>query len=646
VRLAIAAITLLASLTGVGASAQGSPHAELALASQDPWVAPDEPFIVRVDVDRVRQPGDLRLDVVVHRAVTSRSQFIQTLAGDLVGRSIRELSVPFDELRFDPAGAATVTVELPDGLRPGVYPVTIAARDGDDDEVDALHTHAVVVPATPVEVPLSVAWVLDYGAPPALQPDGTVTLPDDELDELRVVAAQLGRDVPLTVRPVPETVAALASLDDDGRTTAALADLLRDHQVLWSPFVDLDVAAFAAAGREAEIAAQRVAGAAVLDELDVDRDARTWSLTGTVTEDALDALVSFGVDRVVVDDAALEPIDPDLVGGITLARPFALEASARTLDAVAVDAGLSAHFANDDEVLGAHHLLADLAVLHFDSPGAARGVAVRPPERWTPNEAFLGTAISGLASSPVLEPRTLDGLFDAVEPLTDDDEPVARPLAEDRDVPALGFSTSVLDRARRSIDALRSLAAAGDAGLDDLERRLLVAMSDDLDRDAKERYVRSVTTEVSDAASKVRVLGDRSYRLTAREGTVPLTLVNENDFDVVVDLELSSDKLAFTDTDDESLGTHRISGLLLEAGSTFTQAVPVKARTSGTSSLRIAMRSPDGGIELGRTSITITSTFASWVGIVLSIGAAAFLLLWWASHFRTVRRARKLVPPE
>ena len=642
-RLAIAAIALLASLTG--AAAQGSPNAELALASQDPWVAPGERFIVRVDVDRVREPDDLTLDVVVHRAVTSRSQFTQTLGGDLLGRSIRELSVPFDELRFDPAGAATVTVELPENLRPGVYPVTIAAHDADDDEVDALHTHAVVVPADPVEVPLSVAWVLDYGAPPALQPDGTTTLDDDQLDELRVVAAQLGRDVPLTVRPVPETVAALTSLDD-GRTTAALADLLGDHQVLWSPYVDLDVAALAAAGREAEIAAQRIAGATVLDELDVDRDSRTWSLTGTVTEDALDALVSFGIDRVVVDDAALEPIDPDLVGGITLARPFAVEASARSLDAVAVDAGLSAHFANDDEVLGAHQLLADLAVLHFDSPGAARGVVVRPPEGWSPSEAFLGTAIGGLASSPVLEARTLDGLFDAVEPLLDDDEPVVRPLAEDRDVPSLGFSMTALDRARSSIDGLRSLAAEGDAGLDDLDRRLLVAMSADLDRDAKERYLRSVTTAVSDAASKVRVLGDRSYRLTAREGTVPLTLVNENDFDVIVDLELSSDKLAFTDTGAESLGTHRIADLRLEAGSTFTQAVPVKARTSGTSSLRVAMRSPDGGIELGRTSITITSTFASWVGIVLSIGAAAFLLLWWASHFRTVRRARKLVPPE
>ena len=48
-RVALAAIALLASLTG--AAAQGSPTADLSLASQSAWVAPDQPFVARVDVD-------------------------------------------------------------------------------------------------------------------------------------------------------------------------------------------------------------------------------------------------------------------------------------------------------------------------------------------------------------------------------------------------------------------------------------------------------------------------------------------------------------------------------------------------------------------------------------------------------------------
>lgn len=640
----VALVALLGSLAG--ASAQGTPSADLSLASQTAWVRDGQPFVVRVDVDRVRQPEELTLALTVHRAVTSRSQFVRTLDGELLGRAVEGIAVPFEELRFDAAGAVPITVALPE-LRPGVYPVSVVARDADDDAVASLFTHLIRVPDGPATVPLSVAWVQDYAADPALQPDGTVALPDEVLDELRVVAGQLARGVPMTVRPSPETIEALETIDD-GRTVGALAALLERHQVLSQPYVDLALGPLAARGRSRDIAMQRVAGDAVLDELGIATDPRSWSLTGPVTEDALGALVSLGVDQIVVDDAALEPLDPRLVGGITLARPFRLDAPGRTVDSVAVDAGLAAHFATDDDVLGAHQLLADLAVLYFDSPGVARGVVIRPPDRWTPTEAFLGTAIGGLASSPLLAPTTLDGLFAAVEPLTAGDEPVVRPIAPATGEPTLGFALGDLDRARAAIDGFRTFTAApGAASLPGMDRLLLVAMSADLTREQRQRYLGAVTDSVSGAAAKVRVLGDRTYRLTAREGTVPLTLVNDNDFDVIVDVELSSDKLAFTDADDsEALGSHRIDDVVVEAGGTVTRAVPVKARTSGTSSLRVAMRSPDGAIVLASTTITITSTFASWVGIVLSIGAASFLLLWWASHFRTVRRARKLVPPE
>ena len=61
----------------------------------------------------------------------------------------------------------------------------------------------------------------------------------------------------------------------------------------------------------------------------------------------------------------------------------------------------------------------------------------------------------------------------------------------------------------------------------------------------------------------MRVLGDRTYRLTAREGTIPLTLVNDNPFAVTVTLDLTSDKLAFTRSPD--LGRLRIENLVLPA---------------------------------------------------------------------------------
>jgi hypothetical protein len=110
---------------------------------------------------------------------------------------------------------------------------------------------------------------------------------------------------------------------------------------------------------------------------------------------------------------------------------------------------------------------------------------------------------------------------------------------------------------------------------------------------------------------------------------------------VRIDVELTSDKLTFTKS--SAVGSERLPGLALKAHGTTTQVIPVKARTSGAFPMRVALRSPDGRLELGRTSFTITSTVASGVGIVLSAGAALFLLLWWGSHWRTVRRAKRLV---
>ena len=85
---------------------------------------------------------------------------------------------------------------------------------------------------------------------------------------------------------------------------------------------------------------------------------------------------------------------------------------------------------------------------------------------------------------------------------------------------------------------------------------------------------------------------------------------------------------------------------MLDANRTTTQAIPVKARTSGAFQLTVRLRSPDGQLSLGATRFTVTSTVASGVGLLLSIGAGLFLALWWGSHWRTVRRARRLVDAE
>lgn len=645
-RRALPIALLLILLAPSTADAQTRPSAQLSLASQTPWVKGESPFVVRIDVDAVRVPAKLDLVVTVHRAVRSRSQFAQTIDGDSLGSTVHTDRVAFDTLPFDPGGAIPLRIDLPE-LRTGVYPVAIELVDTDtDDPVASLVTHLLKVPAEPVEIPLSVAWVQPYGADPALRTDGSVVLDADELDDLRVVAAQLDAGVPLTVTPTPETIAALATIDD-GQTVDALAELLEGHQIISAPYVDLNLSALVAAGRVGDFASQRTAGDRTLDEtLGIVGDNRSWAANDVLTPAAVHALDELGVRRVVVDETALEPLDDDVTGGLTLARPFRLDGTNGTeLAAVAVEPRLRAHFTGRDEVLAAHHLLADLAVLQLDSPGLARGVVISPPPDWRPAEVFLSITLANIASSPLLRASTLDALFDAVDPLVDDDdEPVVRTLADTEPV-ALGFTPATVDRARERIASFDSLLVdSGSADLDLFERYLLVAESSDLTPDGRRAYVDAVTTHIADVTSKVRVLGDRTFRLTAREGTIPLTVVNDNSFDVRVEIELTSDKLTFTDSGSDGRPERR--ELVLRANSTTTEAVPVKARTSGAFPLQVTLRSPDGRLELSASRFTVTSTVASGIGLLLSVGAAVFLALWWAKHWRTVRRAQRLVAAE
>jgi hypothetical protein len=639
VKRVLAVAALLFVLVAPPAHAQADPSAVLGLASQTAFVRGDAVFRLRLDLDRVRAPDRLELVVTLHRAVTSRSQFAETLDGALLGTTVHRDRIPFDELTFDAGGAVPITIsEAP--TRPGVYPVSVRLLDTDDDsEVAALYTHLIRVPDDPVELPLSVAWVQPYGADPALQPDGTVALDDSQLDELRTIASQLDDGVPLTIVPTPETIAALAAIDD-GTTTDALARLLADDQVLSTPFVDVDVNAMVRSGRAGDIARQRVAGTQVVhDALGITTDPRTWSLDGAVTPSAMSSLADLGVQRVVLDESAMVQLPSSATGGLTLARPFSIPAGGGTMDAVSVDPSLVDHLTEREPVLAAHHLLADLAVLHFDSPGTSRGVVIRPPAGWHPSEPLLAALFPALAQLPVIRSVTLDQLLASVDALTDeDDAPVVRELVS-TSPSSLGVSSSDLDRARDQITGYGSLTSSSNPDLARLERLVLVAESSDLTAAARRTYLDAVLAEISTRTSKVRVLGDRTYRLTAREGSIPLTLVNDNPFEVTVSLELTSDKLEFAKSDD--LGHRRLDGLVLAPSSTTTEVVPVKARTSGAFPLRVIVLSPDGHLELGRTQITITSTVASGVGIVLSGGAALFLVLWWASHWRSARRTRR-----
>ncbi|HUF33647.1 MAG TPA: DUF6049 family protein [Acidimicrobiales bacterium] len=639
------------------AEAQRSPSGRIALASQRSWIGDGNTFVLRVDVDRIRSPQDLQLTATVHAAVTSRSQFARTVHGSLLGRRVARSTVP---LRFDAAGAVPVVFSLPGapdnvGAEPlpdlahGVYPVAVSLHERGGPAIDSFTTHLVRVPSATDLPPLSVAWVLPLSAQPGLQPDGTTDLPGEDRRRLADVASALAgvSGAAVTLAPTPETLEALRTLGDEEALDDLRTTIDQGGQVIARSYVDLSLGTLLDPALADMVGAQRSHGIDIVDDLlGVRPDPRTFVTLDSLDDDDVTRLRRTGVDQLVVAEDELEPLPARVTAGLTLARPFLVEAGrGRRVVAAAAESGLAAHFSDgDDQVLAAHHLIADLAVIFGDRPGQVRGVVVHPPRDWEPDPTFLATVLTSISSIPTLAPVTVDELLADVTVLEDGGDAVVRQLTTGG-APSPGTGRDELDRLRRSVESLVTMTGRANPDVELLDQLLLVAESQRLDADRRHAYVTASRGRLGDVLDRIQVLDRGSYRLTAREGTIPLTLRNHNPYPVTVVLGLASDKLEFTEGD--ALGDNRSRlhrELTLEPGNTAV-SLQVRTRTSGDFPLRIELRSVDGGLDVGGSRVTIRSTVASGVGVVLSVGAGLFLLVWWARHWRTARRDQRLVDP-
>ncbi|CAA9233487.1 MAG: hypothetical protein AVDCRST_MAG20-1346 [uncultured Acidimicrobiales bacterium] len=629
------------------------------LVDQTDWVGLGEPFDLRLGVG-ADVPADGAVVLDLHTAVTSRSQFAATLEGRFLGARRAEVIVPLSELAVQPDG--TRQVRLTSGptavpgertvqgmSRPGVYPLVVGVRPA-DPEVEPPAPFTTYLVRTPPEgtTPLRVAVVQPVHAPPARQPDGSTRFEADVLGQLEALAEVLASSsgTPLTLTPRPETLEALTMLAategaaDAGRAEAVLADLraaLPDRQVVSEPWVDVDPDALEAAGLGEDLPAQRLRGDAAVDAvLGTRTDARTWVADGGLGPDALERLATVGVDQVLLPDSALSPVDLRL----SLTRPFAIGGLAvgSTLRGAAPEPALSARYAAEDPVLAAQHVLADLAVLHGDEPGPLRprGVVLAPGPGVDADPGFLQAVLSGLASSPILRPVTLDGYFSGVDPQVEEGGPLVRTVA-----PAggsLGVVGSEIESARARLTGFASMLA-DPTDLRDLSDLTLLAEAAELQLAQRRAYLAAVGAGVDARLGRVDVV-DAAIRLADSEGTIPLTLVRDGDAPLSVRVTLASEQLAFGPDRRESRWSYD-----LELTSENTPlVVPVRVRSPGTFPLLVTITSPDGRLQIARTQVTIRSTAFSGVGVALSAGAGFFLLLWWVRHWRTVRRAKRLVP--
>ncbi len=152
---------------------------------------------------------------------------------------------------------------------------------------------------------------------------------------------------------------------------------------------------------------------------------------------------------------------------------------------------------------------------------------------------------------------------------------------------------------------------------------------------ARRAHVVAVDDAIEAVTSQVSTPATFTLTLTAREGTIPLTIRNDSGLPL---------RVIGPAAESEAASSPKATSVELVLTEETTRIdLAVRARASGAFPLQVEVTSPDGRERLAATRYTVRSTAVSGAGLVLSLGAGLFLVVWWARHWRRTRRSAKLV---
>jgi Family of unknown function (DUF6049) len=342
---------------------------------------------------------------------------------------------------------------------------------------------------------------------------------------------------------------------------------------------------------------------------------------GIVDEDSLDLLIDVGERSLILDPEAVN--HPAFV--FTPPPVADLETKDReVVRAVNPDAGVDRRI-EDDEVdprLAAMRTLGELSAIYFERPGTTRGTAIVIGEDDSPRPPFMRTLLRGIARQreglrwlrPVTATRLLVG-----------GDSVPRRL---RSFPVETFPPSYLAELRRARDALGRFAAV--AGLDhEVVNRLgtLILTSQSrylISREEEaEEMLAAVERGVGSEFAKIDPPRPTTIRLTSRSGVIPVTIGNEADYEMEVRVVLRAPGLDFVGGSSREVRLSRPEQQL-----TF----PVEVQRTGRFRVAVEVQTPEGE-PIAESRIVVRSTAYNRVALVVTIGAALFLALWWSRRF-------------
>jgi Family of unknown function (DUF6049) len=674
---AATAAAATADSTGSGGSGgSGGSQSLFTLAWQTATVQPLSGTSPNFTLDLETGPGDpagSEVGVTLYGALHTRSNFEQTLntapSGTPITRTTpvavstlppgkhggRALGIDVVTSATTPTGGTpNLDLDCTPGTCTGVYPAVVSLYRSGDSTAPIAHftTYLTYVEnkSTPA-ASLRFAWIVPVAAPvairsgerdPATAIDPPTTSAATALDHLVTSLSQYAQ-VPVTIEPSPQTVQAMNAEKGAGhQATETLADLSHNqttHEIPAQSYVPIDLGALAGAGESGEITGQMTQGAAVLRTLGVATTSRTasWVANGPVGSALGTGLAQpqVGAKQVVVPDSALASPDTDR-GTWSSTFQIAFGKGSPTFAGAASDGELAAHFTADprDPALAATQLLADLAMIHFERPNTtgtgagARGVVAVPPAGWAPNASFDDQLLAGLATNPVVTPVTLDDFFTSVR----DGGP--RHLQSGGPGPTLptGLSHQISTARLRLTDFDSVVRPRSTPVLTQLDQLLLAAEAANLSSPAQSAGVATFGRSLGAQLAQVTFAAGRSITLTARTGSIPITILSTAPYTIVGRLIVSSDKFQFPQGSSRQLTIDH---------ATTPVRIQVEARTSGDLPIEAQLAAGNGSLVIAQGQLTVRSTATSIVGIILTAAALVVLLAWWARTWQAGRRKKR-----
>jgi hypothetical protein len=651
---------------GQGGGSTGGPDVALTLLGESVWNGPNRPLTltVRATNEGVTTVADLSVFLTIGSPTRSRSLFEESLSAD---PTLPVFTFPYPQGGSLAPGASHTfhleqSMDIPTiGGESALYPLRIDLRSG-DETLATIRTPMIFLAEAP-RVPLSVAWTLVLADPMQFGPDGVLgpgpveadIAPGGRLD--REVAAIDGRHpvgAELALSPVllselermaggyqrRDASGAVEAVDpgtggaqDASRLLAALSRAASrpSVEVVALPLGDALIPATIHA-RFRNLTTLLTGGRDVIQSvLGVTASRLTFRPPGSELDaQSLAQLAGRGVTTLLVDGGFIPAPQTLTFSPTTVAR---VTGSGRAATAVLPDEGAEALAIAypDDPVLAAHAVLGELAARYFELPNApGRGAAMLFPERPFGPTGLFGPLAGLLDGSPWLSTVTVTGLLARVSLGTTANVPVPARTYPSFDA---GYLAS-LAGARSALADFRATVVGADRVEAAMDGDLLAAQAGSFvtDPQAGLAYIDVVRSTI-DRTYRAVAAPPTGYTITlpSQHGVVPLTIRNDSPYEIHAQVELTA-------VPQLTIDGGGIESVTLPAKASVPLQFSVSAKTTGRFPMGVRILTPTGvsivpapGDDLPQ--IVVRSTAYNRVALVITIGAALFLALWWGRRF-------------